>query len=40
MDATKYKTGYFPVGKKYNKWVDKDHIEKAPMHYLYTLLLA
>lgn len=31
MDATKYKTGYFPVDKKYNKWVDKDHLEKAPI---------
>ena len=31
MDATKYQTGYFPVDKKYNKWVEKDHIEKAPV---------
>ncbi len=31
MDATKYKVGYFPVDKKYNKWVDKDHVEKAPV---------
>ncbi len=31
MDATKYRVGYFPVDKKYNKWVDIDHIEKAPV---------
>ncbi len=31
MDATKYKVGYFPVDKKYKKWVDVDHIEKAPV---------
>lgn len=31
MDSTKYKVGYFPVGKKYNKWVEKDHVEKAPV---------
>ena len=31
MDASKYRTGYFPVSKKYNKWVEKDHIEKAPV---------
>lgn len=30
MDATKYGIGYFPVAEKYNKWVKKDHIEKAP----------
>lgn len=30
MDSTKYRTGYYPVEKKYNKWVNKDHIEKAP----------
>ena len=30
MDSTKYRTGYYPVDKKYNKWVNKDHIEKAP----------
>ncbi|MBR5561570.1 MAG: 2-isopropylmalate synthase [Clostridia bacterium] len=30
MDSTKYKVGYYPVDKKYNKWVNKDHIEKAP----------
>lgn len=31
MDSRKYKVGYFPVDKKYNKWVEKDHIEKAPV---------
>ncbi len=31
MDATKYNVGYFPVDEKYNKWVLKDHIEKAPV---------
>ena len=31
MDASKYHTGYFPVGKQYRKWVDRDHIEKAPV---------
>ena len=31
MDASKYKVGYFPVSKEYNKWVEKDHIEKAPI---------
>ena len=31
MDATKYHVGYFPVDKKYNKWVEKDHVEKAPV---------
>lgn len=31
MDASKYRVGYFPVDKKYNKWVDKDHVEKAPV---------
>ena len=31
MDATKYRVGYFPVDKKYNKWVEKDHIEKPPV---------
>ena len=31
MDATKYRVGYFPVDKKYNKWVEKDHVEKAPV---------
>ena len=31
MDASKYRTGYFPVGSKYNEWTKKDHIEKAPV---------
>ena len=31
MDATKYQAGYFPVDGKYNKWVEKDHIEKPPI---------
>ncbi len=31
MDATKYRVGYFQVGKKYNKWVEKDHVEKPPV---------
>ena len=31
MDATKYQVGNFPVDKKYNKWVEKDHVEKAPV---------
>ncbi len=29
MDSSKYHIGYFPVDKKYNKWVERDHIEKA-----------
>ena len=31
MDASKYRVGYFPVDAKYNKWVEKDHIEKPPV---------
>lgn len=31
MDASKYQVGYFPVDRAYNKWVEKDHIEKAPI---------
>lgn len=31
MDSTKYRVGYFPVDKKYKKWADIDHIEKAPI---------
>lgn len=31
MDASKYRVGYFPVGKQYKKWVEKDHIEKPPV---------
>ncbi len=31
MDASKYSVGYFPAEKKYNKWVEKDHIKKPPV---------
>ncbi len=31
MDSSKYRAGYFPVDKKYNKWVEKDHIENPPV---------
>ena len=31
MDASKYHIGYFPVDKKYNRWVEKDHIEQPPI---------
>ena len=31
MDASKYQTGYFPVDKIYNSWVEKDHIEAPPV---------
>ncbi len=31
MDSSKYRVRYFPVDKKYNKWVEKDHIEKPPI---------
>ncbi len=31
MDSSKYRVGYFPVSSQYNKWVGKDHIEKAPV---------
>ena len=31
MDSSKYRVGYFPVDKKYNKWVKKDHIENPPV---------
>lgn len=31
MDSTKYRVGYYPVDNKYNKWVEKDHIEKPPV---------
>ncbi len=27
----KYSPGYYPVGKDYMKWSEKDHIEKAPI---------
>lgn len=31
MDPSKYRVGYFPVDKSFNKWVEVDHIEKAPI---------
>ncbi|MBP3446496.1 MAG: 2-isopropylmalate synthase [Clostridia bacterium] len=31
LDSSKYRVGYFPVDKKYNDWVEKDHIEKPPV---------
>ena len=31
MDAKKYSIGYYPAPGKHNKWVEKDHIEKAPV---------
>ena len=31
MDSSKYRVGYFPVGKQYNKWIEKDHVEKPPV---------
>ena len=31
MDSSKYRVGYFSVDKKYNKWVEKDHVEKPPV---------
>ena len=31
MDSSKYRVGYFPAEKKYNKWVTKDHVEQAPV---------
>ena len=31
MDPSKYHVGYYPVGQQYRKWVEKDHIEKAPV---------
>ena len=31
MDSSKYRVGYFSVGKEYNKWVEKDYIEKPPV---------
>lgn len=30
MDNTKYSVGYFPAPGSHYKWVQKDHIEKAP----------
>ncbi len=31
MDYTKYATGYFPAPGNHYKWVQKDHVEKAPV---------
>ncbi|MCI8388221.1 MAG: 2-isopropylmalate synthase [Clostridiales bacterium] len=31
MDSTKYSVGYYPAPGIHNKWVTKDHIEKAPV---------
>lgn len=31
MDAKKYGVGYYPAPGKHIKWVEKDHIEKAPV---------
>ena len=31
MDASKYGIGYFPAPAGYSKWVQKDHVEKAPI---------
>ena len=31
MDSSKYRVGYFPVDKKYNKWVENDHIKNPPV---------
>ncbi|MBQ8276398.1 MAG: 2-isopropylmalate synthase [Clostridia bacterium] len=31
MDASKYRVGYFPADRRYNKWVERDHIEKPPV---------
>ncbi len=30
MNPDKYRPGYFPVSKSEHRWVEKDHIEKAP----------
>lgn len=30
MDVTKYNVGYYPAPGNHTKWVNKDHIEKAP----------
>ena len=30
MDASKYSVGYFPAPGRHIKWVEKDHVEKAP----------
>ncbi|MDE7242599.1 MAG: 2-isopropylmalate synthase [Oscillospiraceae bacterium] len=31
MDASKYSVGYFPAPGSHLKWVQKDHVEKAPV---------
>ena len=31
MDASKYGIGYYPAPGKHNKWVEKDHVDKAPI---------
>ena len=31
MDSSKYRPGYFPVDRKYNKWVNKDRVERPPV---------
>ncbi len=31
MDNTKYGVGYYPAPENYTNWVNKDHIEKAPI---------
>ena len=30
MDTSKYSIGYYPAPGTHNKWVLKDHVEKAP----------
>ena len=30
MDTSKYSIGYYPAPGTHNKWVQKDHVEKAP----------
>ncbi len=31
MDASKYRVGYYKTPGIYNKWAEKDHVEKAPI---------
>lgn len=31
MDSSKYRPEYFPVDRKYNKWVNKDRVERPPV---------
>lgn len=31
MDASKYGVSYYPAPGKYDKWVTKDHVDKAPV---------